>query len=117
MNKQEIFDKVWQHFAVEKHPRSLSYPEVFAGACAYRGANNAKCAIGIFIPDEIYNEMIEGFGVLRLDSNLLKSCGLHLVEKNFLFSLQHCHDGAPDHDEMIVSLRLFAAKWKLNVPT
>jgi hypothetical protein len=112
MDRQEIFNKVWQHFAVEKNPRSLNY-----GNCAYRGANNSKCAIGIFIPDECYSEMLEGYGVSSFDLNLLKSCGLDLVDGTFLSGIQSCHDNVPDHDEMIVSLRIFANKWQLTIPT
>jgi hypothetical protein len=61
MNKQEVFDKVWNHFIVNNGPPSLS-----SEGCCYRGPNGAKCAIGIFIADEDYTDEMEGCAVSSL---------------------------------------------------
>jgi hypothetical protein len=61
MEAQAVFDKVVEHLATQK-VQSLSTGNEFcaAGNCAYRGANDTKCAFGIFIPDSSYRPEFEG---------------------------------------------------------
>lgn len=55
MSDQEVFDIVATHlFAQGK--RSLKVGAERIGTCAYRGADGLKCAIGILIPDAIYQK-------------------------------------------------------------
>jgi len=56
MTAQEIFDKAWQYFFVEKHPRSVE-----RGKCFYRhpSGDGRRCAAGLFIKDEQYSEELE----------------------------------------------------------
>ena len=62
------------------------------GLCQYRGENNAKCAVGIFIPDEVYCSTMEnkGIGGLLWHNNLLIS--LMPLETEALIELQEKHD-------------------------
>lgn len=38
-------------------------------ACAYRGVGGNKCAAGIFIPDELYSDKLEGVGIRYIMDN------------------------------------------------
>ena len=48
--QQEAFDIVWQAFVVEGRPQSVGT----RGRCFYRGPNGARCAVGLLMPDELY---------------------------------------------------------------
>lgn len=52
MNKQEVLDAVVAHLLTQNEK---SYGG--DGWCAYRGEKGLKCAAGIFIPDDIYNDV------------------------------------------------------------
>ena len=57
MKLQDIFNKAHKHFA------SMTEPSMEAedgNQCAYRGTNGNKCVVGAFIPDELYDENLEG---------------------------------------------------------
>lgn len=56
MNNQEIFDVVANHL-LKQQSKSLLSDGV--GKCAYRGVNGLKCAVGILIPDHLYDETME----------------------------------------------------------
>jgi hypothetical protein len=66
MDKQEIFDHVWNELHKQKIPaRDLK------GLCKYRVVHNEsgvmlKCAAGHLIPDELYNKNMEGRGITEL---------------------------------------------------
>jgi hypothetical protein len=59
MELQEIFNKAHKHFAGMTEP-SMGSKEIDNGQCAYRGAFGNKCIVGAFIPDELYDESLEG---------------------------------------------------------
>lgn len=61
MTKKEIFIAVCNHLAKQK-ARSVGNNEY----CVYRGPGGKKCAIGALIPDEIYDERMEGKTILEL---------------------------------------------------
>jgi hypothetical protein len=46
--KERIIKTIQEQFTI----KSLSYGD--RGTCKYRGANGAKCAVGVFIPDALY---------------------------------------------------------------
>ena len=52
---QEIFDRIWEHFIVQKNPRSMQGTN-----CVYQDGEGAGCAIGIFILDHEYDVSLEG---------------------------------------------------------
>jgi hypothetical protein len=91
MTNQEVFDKVWNHFIVEKNPRSISK---YGIVCAYRGGAGAKCAFGLFIPDEEYLPEMEG-KLVHEDYFLPFLQKWNLMEnRQLLASLQTGHDSA-----------------------
>ena len=61
MELQDIFNKAHKHFASMIEP-SMNNEESFGDdtQCAYRGADGNKCVVGAFIPDELYDENLEG---------------------------------------------------------
>jgi len=65
MELQDIFNKAHKHFAGMAGPSMDSMINDCGGAqCAYRGVdehgNENKCIVGAFIPDELYDESLEG---------------------------------------------------------
>jgi len=60
MNNQEIFDTVHAHL-IKQSEKSIR-----AGtnsSCGYRGPRGLKCAIGALVPDDKYDQRMEGKGV------------------------------------------------------
>jgi hypothetical protein len=67
MTPQEIFDTVARHLFTqgERAGRSPQWQgEQFT--CRYRGPHGTRCAVGIFIPDDVYDHTMEGCGVTGL---------------------------------------------------
>lgn len=63
MTKQELFTKVSSHLRQQRSRSVMTRPGRGSGvivACAYRGEDGKKCALGILIPDDKYNPDIEG---------------------------------------------------------
>lgn len=66
MNRQEMFDKVWDHFVTKGKPLSVSAK----GSCFYRGPKGERCAFGVLIPDRLYDPNMDAFGGVRASSLL-----------------------------------------------
>lgn len=66
MEAQAVFDKVVEHLAVQKVQSAKRNEARGDHSCLYRGPNSTKCAFGIFIPDELYSEALEGTTVSTL---------------------------------------------------
>lgn len=64
MNRQEIFNKLWDHFVVQGNPQSTN-----GNVCLYRGPNGARCAAGVVLPDEHYDPKLEGLSLRALLSD------------------------------------------------
>lgn len=121
IDKQEIFDKAWDHFITNKSPRAIE-----AGSCCYRTPEGKKCAIGIFIPDDLYYEE-----VAKYEGQVFKVLPTHIKERIFpdydpaedtlfLIDLQHfCHDrGENEHMEFrIHNFKIIAKNHGLKVPS
>lgn len=92
---QEVFDISAGHL-LKQGERSLAsnLPE----SCAYRGEDGLKCAIGIFIPDQIYYADMEGNDVIRMFEKFpdsMELCGLEEEEHSeLLMDLQSTHDSS-----------------------
>lgn len=84
MTPQEIFDTVSAHL-LKQGCKSL-----FQGvSCQYRNTEGLKCAVGILIPDERYDPLMEG----SLDTLLSWPALSFLCEhKELLRRLQRIHD-------------------------
>ena len=99
MELQEIFDVAAHHLM------SMNGPSLDGDACVYRGKdddcefNGQKCAVGLFIKDEHYDDGLEGSIVSSRGDDvslaLAKSMGQRLLTRGqlMLFSdLQEAHD-------------------------
>jgi hypothetical protein len=112
MTEQEIFDKVWRHFIIEGNPRSVNE---YARFCAYRGSKGAKCAFGLFIPDDKYDPAMEERS-LQGDyfDDLLVELGL-LEHKKLLKELQFAHDEGYDNLLMRKNFAIVANMFNLSI--
>ena len=80
---QEVFDIVSKHL-LKQNEKS----EYCDGTCMYYGPNGSKCAAGILIPINEYNEEFEGKGWLQIINR-------KYVEDKFteeICNLQRIHD-------------------------
>lgn len=89
---QETFDKIAIALIEQGQQSKSEYL-----SCAYRGIDGCKCAIGHLIPDEEYNNLIEGKNVrfLRYDFPIAALKPFFFAEgERFLNRLQSAHDHA-----------------------
>ena len=63
LTSQQIFDKVLAHLRKQGCQSRHQNDDGTLGSCAYRGAGGTMCAVGCLIPDNVYDERIEGLGV------------------------------------------------------
>lgn len=97
MTAQEIFDKVTAHLR-KQGKASVDID----GSCAYRGEGGTSCAVGCLIPDEMYDEMMEGGAVHAEEPKypeLYKAIDVLGLRGNvgLLTSLQRAHDETLQH--------------------
>ncbi len=108
MDKQEIFNKVWNGAKAQGFERSIGED----GTCLYRGPKGLKCNAGLLIPDEEYREYMEGCNVMSLSSKTLFALG----RMWFVDSLQKAHDRAVDSKTHEDNLRRVAQNEGLTEP-
>ena len=90
MEAQEIFDTVAKHLL--KQGRRAVNPDM-PEMCQYRGANGTKCAVGVLISDEIYDEMMEGRTINGLVGDVLYALPEWMLKNaKLLADLQAAHD-------------------------
>lgn len=130
MDRQEIFDTVATHLLTQGH-------KAFDLNCKYHAKNGDKCAIGVLIPDELYDPVIEGFGVASSVSALFRErrnpgnpeqmmgcksstimkilCDLDIKEEDWalLMQLQTTHD-LLEPEEWSEALHCIAERFKLS---
>lgn len=124
MTKQEIFDKVWDHFVVKGNPRSQV--ETPGGdTCRFRQDQTAacpvRCAVGLFIPDDAYvPAMDDSCGTstcLRELYELPPEIDALFEEHDALFyALQQAHDSSETPAALHAGLRNVARRYSLTVP-
>lgn len=112
MNKQQIFNKVAEHLLTQM---AVSEDEF---GCLYRGPNGLKCAVGILIPDDLFEVELENSDVYSLFDCLgpegRKRIGITRYRTlDFLADLQCIHDSFPP-DSWRAELRVLANKHRLN---
>jgi len=96
---QEVYDIVAQHLLTQGAVALQTLPHGGV-ACAYRGDNGLKCAIGALIPDHLYCPELEGKGPVAAlaDIGLLNVNDLSnpstLALTQLLILLQRAHDDA-----------------------
>jgi hypothetical protein len=57
LTEQQIFNRVWTHLNKQG---DVSYG---VGGCRYRGPGGTSCAVGCLIPDDLYEDWMEGLAV------------------------------------------------------
>ena len=91
--RQEMFNKVATHLLTQncqsQRPSTLGKHQDIV--CAYRGEEGRKCAIGVLIPDEVYDPAMEALSVLMLTERF-PSLGFMKGHIHFLDRLQRIHD-------------------------
>lgn len=117
---QDSFNRVWQHFIVEKHPQCAR--EGTTQACRYRHEGNG-CAIGCQLPDELIKDEMEGWGICPL----MRSGDSHYdpkivdwfsnVSPQFLPEIQSAHDVSQMPGEMKYKFSEVARRFGLTIPT
>lgn len=116
MNYQEAFNKVWDRFVVHDSPRGLDEYNNYS----YRGLNGSRCAVGMFIPDELYHPDMEGIAIYDdacpYLANLHIEMGWTKADLNFLTDLQNTHDRDDFDDGREMYLGHIADKYELEVP-
>jgi len=100
MNKQRIFDIISDHLLTQGKQSMRTIVDIDGinedePQCAYRGEDGMKCALGILMPDEAYNETLEGGTVvgLHIQDAIYEETGpLSRGDLSFLDAMQRCHD-------------------------
>lgn len=95
LNDQEIFDKVVAHLRKQGKP-SAAYIGFPYKSCLYRGPEGAMCAVGCLIPDDMYDESMEGNDLYSLPDDVLDYLGEHNL--HLLDGLQAAHDMWAEQD-------------------
>jgi hypothetical protein len=84
-DRQMIFNTVYTHLLKQGGPSTIR------GACMYRGLNGRMCAVGFMIPDDVYEEDMEGMNALTLIAHNPKLS--HLTPHMMLLrNMQKIHD-------------------------
>ena len=107
MNIQEVFDKAAYHLLTQKQRSVNQYNK-----CMYRGDGGKMCAVGVLIPDELYDDSMEHCTVESIldghyDLEFLKP---HVT---ILDELQVVHDHK-DPRMWLSCLNTLAVKYKLK---
>lgn len=89
LTEQEVFNKVWDHLNLQ------GKAAVNGPRCRLRAADGTSCAVGCFIPDNVYDPLMDTVGgVLSLFQcypNLAEHLGL-VGHTELLLCLQSAHD-------------------------
>jgi hypothetical protein len=86
MDAQRIFDIVARHLFTQGE-RALA-----DGVCAYRGGAGRKCAVGVLIPDSLYNPKLEGRTLCKASVEFYGFPDYFNTNFGLLRSLQRVHD-------------------------
>ena len=119
-NKQDVLNRVWQHFIVEKHDQCSTVRDSNIPKCVYRNNGNG-CAVGCMMPDAMakkcdntgdHGTTLDIFGILERFDDVQE--WFKNVERGFLKSLQVSHDMYfQDFKEQLESI---AARNGLTIP-
>lgn len=115
---QPVFNKIWQEFVAGDRERALASNGM---GCVYRGdrdaASETRCALGVCIPDDMYNPEIDRYGSItdvRDHMSEWYESVFNGIGSEHLQSLQYIHDlhFGTFEDEM----RAFAKENNLTIP-
>jgi hypothetical protein len=113
MTHQQALDQVWDHFIVGQAPPGLEPSRDGEFMCWYRTPNGCRCAVGVLIPDEQWNDKYEDLEVWELREVLSDLFGN--LDTDFLELLQECHDLAAFDANEADDLTLFLPNLKLRL--
>lgn len=132
LTRQEIFNRAWQVLVVDQQgKRSLTDDDPYA--CRYRGSEGRRCAVGVFIPDELYEKAFEPIALWTVfgqpSSNpdyeaprarfraALLAGGVPDGAEDLMHALQKAHDTAYGPPiSMAANLRSVARRLSLSAP-
>lgn len=116
LTNQDIFNKVWDHFVVQRQPQSIS-----GAFCRYRGPDGARCAIGIFLTDE-EAKTCERYSISQVAASFpsIYSTHFQMEDKDFLTGLQLAHDNARRDCSFDIDIKMRLSKladaYRLEIP-
>lgn len=120
LGRRDVLRKAIAHFS--KPDAELAYDHE-EGTCAYRVGGEAdspqRCAIGVCIPDELYNSGMEGTGVVYMLPDHPEVSDLfteRALAGDFLLDVQRIHDteaeltSSADPERVVKKLRDYARR-------
>ena len=116
LTNQELFDKAYAGLKAQGFARAIITAITQSGnvaQCRYRGDDNKRCAVGHCIPEDKYDENMEGARGARLLYRLEI-----ITEDQFEFvdGLQRAHDNSTLPEMMQDRLRALAFEYDLTLP-
>ncbi|MEK6860507.1 MAG: hypothetical protein AABY07_00920 [Nanoarchaeota archaeon] len=119
MTTQQIFNKVWKYFIVDKNPLGNE-----DGSCRLRTKSGYKCAIGCLIPNRDYRKGMDEVNTIEqaikfypvLKKLLPVDIEEYNYQVNFLRKLQVAHDNSNNIFPINVRLKQFAEERDLKIP-
>ena len=121
MKQQEAFNKVWQHFVVEKNPPGRSGDGI---GCFYCTPEGNRCAVGALVTMEEAKKMVaDELGSVRhmqeFNWRIYIPESIRNLDRQFLIALQDSHDNTTRttfHSSFEAGLRELAVNFSLEVP-
>ncbi len=86
MTKREYYDLLVQS------ARDGTFPSIRDGSCLYRGPGTKKCAVGLLIPDELYDREMEHYLVTDFPDTLISRILPEGLSLSDLSRIQALHD-------------------------
>lgn len=115
LDNQQLFDRVFDGLKSQGFQLSTAHiPNRGHDMCAYRGAEERRCAAGWAIPDFAYDPDMEGAGITSL--NEMYQLGFTPDQLTLLSIMQRAHDNALSPAKMQQAMRHIAVEWNLKVP-
>lgn len=101
MTPQEIFDTVAKHLFTQGC-RSIEVDDEGEESCLYRGPEGRMCAVGVLIPDEIYDPLMEHQNSdYLLETPCYKFPAWMADNMHLLLSLQRVHDSSLNWEDSL----------------
>jgi hypothetical protein len=115
LDNQQLFDRVFDGLKSQGFQLSTAHiPNRGHDMCAYRGAEERRCAAGWAIPDFAYDPEMEGAGIATI--NEVYRLGFTPDQLTLLSIMQRAHDNALSPAKMQQAMRHIAVEWNLKVP-
>jgi hypothetical protein len=117
---QDVFNVAYRGLAAQGFVQANIKASDGRNYCAYRGANETKCAIGHCIPDELVYVGPDGGQLFSITTGIRKSEDwktlFSKISVSALESLQSCHDRSFQPERMKERLEEYARAYGLTVP-